>query len=342
MVPDVDVVWWRLGGPPAGYCTAARVHEVANWHDYQKAFTRVCQVSDGQPVVVISSHRTAAADVVLAPHARVLPVVRHVVNADQVLRVIDPADGALVESTIGDLPWEVLSAVPVWVGISHASSAALRAHAPKARYVTMIHNGVSIPAVVPLRSRPATGRLLVAAVARTVPWKRTDHLVRAVADPRLSTAVRLDVFGEAGSQQAALDELARQLDAPVRFLGYADDLPRRLAGYDLLATASVQEGFGRAVIDAAGAAVPSLVPNAGASPELVFDGLTGMVYDPDDPGDLVAALADALLDRPALARMGSAARVLADAWYTPGRCAAQYLTLVMGQRPASRTLETVQ
>ncbi|MEH0609073.1 glycosyltransferase family 4 protein [Streptomyces scabiei] len=339
MVPDVDVLWWRQGGPAAGICAPARVHEVTNWQEYQQAFTRICQPADGRPVVVISSHRTAAADVVLGPHTRIIPVVRHVVNAEQVLRVIDPDQGVMVKRTIGDLPWELLTAVPVWVGISHASSAALRQHAPKARYVSTIHNGVAIPAEIPERTRPGTGRLLVAAVARTVPWKRTEHLVRAVADPRLSTAVRLDVFGEAGSQQNELEDLVRELAAPVHFLGYTDDLPRRLAGYDLLATASVQEGFGRAVIDAAGAAIPALVPNAGASPELVIDSLTGMVYDPDDPGDLVAALTDALLDRASLTRMGSAARALAEAWYTPGRCAAQYLTLVMGQRPAARALE---
>ena len=284
-------------------------------------------------MVIISNHRTAAADVLLAPHARVIPVVRHVVDADQVLRVIDPFTGEMVESTIGGLPWELLSAVPVWVGISHASSAALRKHAPGARFVTTIHNGVAIPADVPVPARPATGRLLVAAVARTVPWKRVDDLVRAVADPRLSTALRLDIFGEEGSHQHELENLAHELAAPVRFMGYCDDLPQRLAGYDLLASASVQEGFGRAVIDAAGAAIPAVVPNAGASPELVMDGLTGLVYDPDEPGDLVATLSDALLDRKMLPLMGRAARALAEGWYTPGRCAAQYLTLVVGQQP---------
>ncbi|MFF7802974.1 glycosyltransferase family 4 protein [Streptomyces olivaceus] len=335
LVPSVDVVWWRQGGPAAGSCAPAHVREVTDWHGYQQALTRACSPPDDRPVVVISSHRTAAADVVLAPNARVIPVVRHVVDADQVLRVISPGDGAMVERTVGTLPWDLLSAVPVWVGISHASSAALRKHAPQARYVSTIHNGVAIPTEPPARTRPEAGRLLIASVARTVPWKRVDHLVRAVADPRLSTAVRLDVFGDSGSHQTELTRLADKLAAPVRFLGYADDLPQRLAGYDLLACAAVQEGFGRAVIDAAGVATPSLVPNAGASPELVLDGLTGMVYDPEDPCDLVAALIDALLDRAMLARMGSTARALAEAWYTPGRCAAQYLSLVMGQQPRS-------
>ncbi|MER6074659.1 glycosyltransferase family 4 protein [Streptomyces sp. NPDC001817] len=342
LVPSVDVVWWRHGGPAASTCARARVHEVTSWRDYMATLSSVCAPADGRPVVVISNHRTAAADVVIAPDARVIPVVRHVVNADQVLRVIDPYDGVMVERTVGNLWWELLAAVPVWVGISDASSASLRVHAPQARFVTTIHNGVTIPAAVPPHNRPATGRLLVATVARTVPWKRVDQLVRAVADPRLSTSVRLDIFGEPGSHQDELAHLVRELAAPVRFMGYTDQLSQRLAEYDLLATASVQEGFGRAVIDAAGAAVPSLVPAAGASPELVIDGLTGMVYNPDDPGDLVEALTEALLDRPMLAAMGKAARALAEGWYTPGRCAAQYLSLVIGQRPLARPLVAAQ
>ncbi|MGM9465389.1 glycosyltransferase family 4 protein [Streptomyces murinus] len=344
LVTSVDVVWWRHGGPAADECASApaRVHEVTSWTDYRQTLSRVCAPADARPVVVISNHRTAAADMVIAPHARVIPVVRHVVNTDQVLRVIDPYDGVMVERTISGLWWELLAHAPVWVGISDASSAALRSHAPQARFVTTIHNGVAIPVTIPVRTRPVTGRLLVAGVARTVPWKRVDRLVRAAADPRVSTAIRLDIFGEPGSHHAELVRLVHELGAPVRFMDYASDLPQRLAQYDLLATASVQEGFGRAVIDAAGAAIPSLVPDAGASPELVIDGLTGVVYDPEDPDDLVAAFTDALLDRESLVSMGKAARALAEGWYTPGRCAAQYLTLVLGQRPMYRPLAAAQ
>nr|WSY53339.1 glycosyltransferase family 4 protein [Streptomyces sp. NBC_00886] len=333
LVPHVEVVWWRHGGQAAENPGTAHVHEVTDWQGYQQALARATSLPDDQPVVLISNHRTAAADVLIAPTARVIPVVRHVVSRDQVLRVIDPHTGDLVERTIGDMPWDLLSAVPVWVGISQASAAALREHAPQARFVSAIPNGVTIPVRIPARNRPHTGKLLVAAVARTVPWKRLDVLVRAVADPRLSTSVMLDIFGEPGSHQQELQELVRELSAPVRFMGYSDNLTQRLACYDVLATAALQEGFGRCVIDAAGAAIPSIVPDAGASPELVVDGLTGMVYDPEGFGDLVNTLTDALLCRNELVRMGSAARALAESWYTPGRCAAQYLNLVMGQQP---------
>ncbi|MGB3437910.1 MAG: glycosyltransferase family 4 protein [Actinophytocola sp.] len=333
LVPAVEVIWWRRDGPPASDAGNAQVHEVASWSEYQHTLTRACSVERDRQMVVISSHRTVAADVTLVPHARVIPVVRHVVDAEQTLRVIDPASGDLVERTIANLPWELLVTVPVWVGISHASATALRHHAPRARHVVAIPNGVRIPAVVPARARPKTGRLLLlATVARTVPWKRLDTLVHAVADPRLRIATQLDVFGEPGSHQPDLERLVAELDAPVRFLGHVDDLPHQLAGYDLLVTAAVQEGFGRGVIDAAGVGVPALVPTAGASPELVIDGLTGRVYDPDKPAALVEALLEAALDRAPLVRMGRSARALADAWYTPGRCAAQYLELLLDRQ----------
>lgn len=35
LVPSVDVVWWRQGGPSAGSCAPAHVHEVTDWHGYQ-------------------------------------------------------------------------------------------------------------------------------------------------------------------------------------------------------------------------------------------------------------------------------------------------------------------
>ncbi|MFH8738902.1 glycosyltransferase [Streptomyces sp. NPDC017964] len=248
LVPNVEVVWWRHGGRAAKNPGPVHVHEVTDWNGYQQALARATSLPGGQPVVVISNHRTAAADVTIAPTARVVPVVRHVVSQDQTLRVIDPHTGELVERTIGQMPWDVLSAVPVWVGISQASAAALREHAPRARFVSAIPNGVTVPVRIPARSRPNTGKLLVAAVARTVPWKRLDVLVRAVADPRLSTAVMLDIFGEPGSQHQELQDLVGDLGAPVRSMGYVDNLPHRLAGYDALATAALQEGFGRSSI----------------------------------------------------------------------------------------------
>jgi hypothetical protein len=42
LVPSVDVVWWRQGGPAAGRCAPAHVHEVTDWNDYQQTLTRVC------------------------------------------------------------------------------------------------------------------------------------------------------------------------------------------------------------------------------------------------------------------------------------------------------------
>ena len=334
----VDLVWWRKNGPPPNSSFPVRVHEVSDWTGYREALAQAAKPWAGhRNPVILSNHRTAAADVRLAPHAAVVPVLRHVLEPEQVLRVIDPETGLLVSSTFAALPWDTLARVPVWVGISAASALSVRRCAPAGTEVIAIPNGVAVPARPPAAIRPRTDRLLVATVARTVPWKRLDHLIRAAAHPRLAAGpgVRLDIFGEAGEgpHDGELRYLAESLGAPVRFCGYVDDLPGVLAGYDVLACAALQEGFGRGIIDAAGVCVPAIVPDAGSGPELVLDDLTGLVYDHRDPDGLVTALETAAADREHLATMGNAARALAEAWYTPGRCAAQYLELLLRQMP---------
>jgi glycosyltransferase involved in cell wall biosynthesis len=155
-----------------------------------------------------------------------------------------------------------------------------------------------------------------------------DVLIDAVAAMRHRDRVHLDVYGEAGSEHPRLEHRVAALGAPVTFHGWAADLARHLAGAHALVSASDQEGFGRGVLDAAGVAVPAIVPTTGANPELVLDGITGHTYDPTDPTALTE-----LLDRVAetdpgtLAALGWAARRRALGRFAPARCADEYLEL---------------
>ncbi len=321
----VHVVWWRMGGPSFPGPGRLNVTEV---HDYAAYRAAVDYLTTEEGTVVISSHRTAAVDVLTAQGAPVLPAVRCIIDRDQPLRVVDLATGKLVESRYQDWPWHELGAIASWVGISAASAESARHSFPLGTPVVAIPNGVAIPAVAPSGRAVASGPLRIAAVARTAAWKRVDQLVRAVADPRLASRVRLDVYGAPGSQDATVRELAQELAAPVSLKGWVKNLSEVLADYDVLATAAHLEGFGRCVVDAAGAGVPAIVPSSGAGPEVVLDGLTGLVYNHTDPNGLTDALLDAVQGgRLRLIRMGLSARARAEAWYRPERCAAQYLQL---------------
>ncbi|RCG31952.1 glycosyltransferase [Sphaerisporangium album] len=319
----VDVIWWRQGGPP---CPApgdgVRVLEACDIHTYRRHLATA--LGDGAGAVLISTQRTVTVDLLHRGAAPVLSVVHGIIQPDHPLRATDPASGELVEYPPDAWMSADLRAVDCWVGISSASAASIRGVLPAARVET-IFNGVTVPERLP--QRPPRGSVLrVAAVARAVPWKRLEDIIRAAAHPSLTGGVHLDLYGQVDA--STLEALACEQGLSATFHGWVEDLPHRLAGADILVGAALVEGFGRCAIDAAGVGTPAILPRAGAGPEVVLDGLTGILYDPHTPGALVAALRRAVQADPAeLDAMGRAARARARAWFSPQRCAVQYLDL---------------
>jgi glycosyltransferase involved in cell wall biosynthesis len=109
-----------------------------------------------------------------------------------------------------------------------------------------------------------------------------DAAVVAVATPIEHHGGHPGVFGA----------LADQLGAPVMFTGFLRDPGKVYAAADIVAhTSTAPEPFGRTVIEAMIAGCPVVVANAGALPEIVVDGVTGILTPPGD----VVALADALV-----------------------------------------------
>jgi glycosyltransferase involved in cell wall biosynthesis len=77
--------------------------------------------------------------------------------------------------------------------------------------------------------------------------------------------------------------------------GFVDDVHAAIAGLDVLWHPSRAEGLGTAVLDAMALGVPPLVFAAGALPELVQDGLSGLVVSAGDV-ELFARTAARLVD----------------------------------------------
>ena len=85
----------------------------------------------------------------------------------------------------------------------------------------------------------------------------------------------------------------------------------------LVAPSVAPETFGRAVIEAFACGLPVIASRRGALAELVDDGRTGLLFDPDSPDELAARLRWAESHPRELAQLGERAR---DAWrarYTP-------------------------
>ena len=69
-----------------------------------------------------------------------------------------------------------------------------------------------------------------------------------------------------------------------------------------------REGLARAIIEAMAYRVPPVVTNAGGSPELVVDGVSGFVVPPRDAQGLAKAIEKLYRDADLRRRMGEAAR----------------------------------
>jgi glycosyltransferase involved in cell wall biosynthesis len=85
-----------------------------------------------------------------------------------------------------------------------------------------------------------------------------------------------------GSYINELKELAYSLGIEHRviFTGHRSDMPNVMASLDVLVSASWAEPFGRVIIEAMAAGKPVIATMAGGAPEIVQDGITGILVPP--------------------------------------------------------------
>jgi phosphatidyl-myo-inositol dimannoside synthase len=164
---------------------------------------------------------------------------------------------------------------------------------------------------------PAEAELIVS-ISRLVPRKGFDTAIRAAASLQRSRPNLLLAIAGGGRDLERLRGLARELEAPVRFLGRIsnEDLPRLYGCADVYTMACrnrwaglEQEGFGIVFIEAASCGVPQVAGDSGGAAEAVVDGETGIVVKRPDDHREVAAAFETLLDDAALRQaMGTAGR----------------------------------
>jgi glycosyltransferase involved in cell wall biosynthesis len=171
-----------------------------------------------------------------------------------------------------------------------------------------------IPNGVPVRRReaaPAHSPLVIGTAALLQRRKGIDVLLRASA--RLTAQHRLVIYGD-GPERRELEALANEVGSPAEFRGFVPSLLERIEELDVFVLPSRGENLPIAILEAMASAVPIVATGVGGIPEVVVDGTSGLLVEPDDVDGLVAALdrvcADAQL-RERLAR-GGAARVEAE------------------------------
>lgn len=174
-------------------------------------------------------------------------------------------------------------------------------------------------AVLRAELRLPHGVPVLVSIARLTPVKGVDVALDAL--PHLPPDCHFVVVGD-GPQEAELRAQAAALGVAdrVHFVGRQlhDDALRYLRAGDVFVLSSRTEGLSHVLLEAINTGTPAVASRVGGNPEIITDGVDGLLVPPDDPPALASAIRR-LLDDPAFAeRIAQAgyARSAAFSWQT--------------------------
>ena len=146
-------------------------------------------------------------------------------------------------------------------------------------------------------------------VGRFAPPKNHALLIEAFAQVRSDAPLYLLLVGGGELENAVREQVAALgLQERVRFLGVRADVADILRASDVFVLSSRVEGNPMSVMEAMAAGLPVVSTAVGGVPELVREGVTGLLVPSEDAGALAQAM-QALVDDPVRRQaMGAAAR----------------------------------
>src|SRR5215208_271002 len=157
------------------------------------------------------------------------------------------------------------------------------------------------------------GRPRVLFVGRLAPQKGVGTLVTAaglLGDPR----VQVVLVGD-GPERKALEREAERLGVGGRlhFVGFLahDRLPAVMSHADLLVLSSLYEELGTVLLEAMQAGLPIVASKTGGIPDVIKDGVNGLLVPPSEPEALAHAINRLLADRKLARRLSEGAQARA-------------------------------
>ena len=148
--------------------------------------------------------------------------------------------------------------------------------------------------------------------------KRHEVALRAFALFRdAHPQARLLLVGD-GPMSKDMRQLAEELGLgqSVSFLGHRDDVADLLAAADCFLLSSRSEGVPQAITQALGCGLPVVATAVGGVPELIIDGRTGLLVEPESPQLMAEALARVADDAALASRLGQAGKAHVEEHYS--------------------------
>jgi N-acetyl-alpha-D-glucosaminyl L-malate synthase BshA len=157
------------------------------------------------------------------------------------------------------------------------------------------------------------------------PVKRVLDVVEVFARIASKVPSRLLLIGD-GPERSAAEFLARRhnISDRVEFLGKQENVNELLGLADLMLMPSEMESFGLAALEAMACRVPAIATRVGGVPELIEDGINGLLYEVGDIDGMAAGALSLLTDPARLEAMALAARRTAQDKFCASRIIPHY------------------
>lgn len=168
------------------------------------------------------------------------------------------------------------------------------------------------PRILPKIGIPSDS-LIIGCISRIQARKGIRELILAMEHVKSDKSVHLVILGminDKSYQDALLQSTCKNR---IHVMGYYPDAALIAHEFDIITLPSLRrEGLPRSVIEGMAQGIPPVVTNAGGSPELIEQGVSGLVVPPGDPIALAEAFNLLLADEDLRINMGNAARMRID------------------------------
>ena len=189
---------------------------------------------------------------------------------------------------------------------------------------TVIYNGVDLESFGNLNGNKIRLEFgishdtpLIGIIGKVRPVKGIEYFInmateisKAHKDVRFLVAGGADDTDPKGTYFDEMKSLSKRLglEGSLFFTGWRRDVASIINSLDILVLASIEEPFGRVLIEAGACRKPVVATKVGGVPEIVEDKITGILVPPKDTRSLISSATGLLKDKQLAGKMGEAAR----------------------------------
>jgi N-acetyl-alpha-D-glucosaminyl L-malate synthase BshA len=283
--------------PPYDLALASRMAEVAEFHDLDLLHVHYA---------IPHSVSALLARQMLAARGRRLPFVTTLHGTDITLVGMDRSYLPITRFAIQESDGVT--------SISNYLKAETLEHFGVTRPIEVVPNFVNCNEYMPIKDETAraAARLRLAKPDEAIlmhlsnfrPVKRVVDVVKVFAQVARELPAQLYLVGD-GPERSAAEWLAHDLGihCRVHFMGKQERVNELLPLADLMIMPSELESFGLAALEAMACKVPSIATRVGGVPELIDDGITGLLFPVGDVEAMAAGAISLLKDRNRLEAM---------------------------------------